>query len=238
MLNYLPTWILFFLLEALIVTGKHQPTEQIIIAPSEQHQLDSDVYKVQHELKKAEIVPTVIDKFLPSFLLDAEWPSGERTELGNAVKVDDVQDEPTITVRQSHSSSLSAEQRSGVTYTIIITDPDAPSRDNPEWSEFCHFIATGVDISSSESAALRLSSLKDIIPYKPPGPPPKTGKHRYVFLLFAPANGTTDPLHLTKPEDRKHWGTGKARHGVRDWAGKNGLKPVAANFIYAQNEEQ
>ncbi|KAI0846862.1 PEBP-like protein [Daldinia vernicosa] len=238
MLIYLPTCILLFLLEALPVTGKHQPIEQIIIAPSEQHRLDSDVYEVQHELKKAEIFPTVVDKFLPSFLLDAEWPSGERTELGNTVKVDDVQDEPTITVRQSHSSLLSAEQRSSVTYTIIITDPDAPSRDNPEWSEFCHFIATGVDISSSEPAALRLSSLKDIIPYKPPGPPPKTGKHRYVFLLLAPANGTTDPLHLTKPEDRKHWGTGKARHGVRDWAKENGLKPVAANFIYAQNEAQ
>ncbi|KAI0111525.1 PEBP-like protein [Daldinia grandis] len=226
MLIYLPTWIPLFLLEALAVTSQHQPTEQIIIASSEQHQLDSDVHKVQYELKKAEIFPTVIDKFLPLFLLDAEWPSGERTELGNTVKVDDVQDEPTITVRRSHSSSSSGEKRSGVTYTIAITDPDAPSRDNPEWSEFCHFVAAGVDIPSSESAALRLSSLKDIMPYKPPSPPPKTGKHRYVFLLFAPANGTTDPLYLTKPEDRKHWGTGKARRGVRDWARKNGLKPV------------
>ncbi|KAI1482478.1 PEBP-like protein [Daldinia eschscholtzii] len=238
MMVYLTTWISLFALEALVVAGQHQPAEQIIIAPSESQKLGSDVSKVQHELKKAEIFPTVIDEFLPSFLLDAEWPSGERTELGNTVKVDDVQDEPTIAVRQSHSSSLSDEKRSGVTYTITITDPDAPSRDNPEWSEFCHFIATGVGVSSSETTALRLSSLKDIIPYKPPGPPPKTGKHRYVFLLFAPANGTTDPLHLTKPEDRKHWGTGKARHGVRDWAGENGLEPVAANFIYAQNEEQ
>ncbi|KAI8958771.1 PEBP-like protein [Daldinia sp. FL1419] len=233
-MDYLPTWICFFLLT---VAAQDQPIKQIVVAPSTSHHLDSDVYKVRHELKKADIFPTVIDEFLPSFILDAEWPSGEHTELGNTVEVEKVQDEPTISVYQSRSSLAPAEKSSGVTYTITITDPDAPSRDNPEWSEFCHFIATGVDISSSDSV-LRLSSLKDIIPYKPPGPPPKTGKHRYVFLVFAPANDTTDPLHLTKPGDRKHWGTGKARHGVRDWAEENGLKPVAANFIYAQNEEQ
>lgn len=62
--------------------------------------------------------------------------------------------------------------------------------------------------------------------YKPPGPPEKTGKHRYVFVVYTPANGTTAPLHLTKPKGRQNWGTGKERHGVRDWAGENGLEPV------------
>lgn len=157
--------------------------------------------------------------------------------MGNTVKVDDVQDEPAIVVRPGKSSS-SVHHHHGnpnVTYTITITDPDAPSRDNPEWSEFCHFIATGVKLSPSSSSSrsqpdthkvLSLSGLTDIIPYKPPGPPAKTGKHRYVFLLFAPANGTTDPLRLSRPEERKHWGTGRQRHGVRDWAEENGLVPV------------
>ncbi|XXG98658.1 hypothetical protein Hte_004985 [Hypoxylon texense] len=245
-------WIRLLLLATLVVATDRREIDQVVILPSNSHLRDSDVYKVQHELKKAEIFPTVIDKFLPSFLLTAEWPSGERADLGNTVKVYDVQDEPTITVRRDPSSSASSSSSSSeavgsggksaanVTYTITITDPDAPSRDNPEWSEFCHFIATGVDVSSSgtSDAVVKLAGLQDIMPYKPPGPPPKTGKHRYVFLLFAPANGTTDPLHLTKPEDRKHWGTGEERHGVRDWAKDNGLEPVAANFIYAQNEEQ
>ncbi|KAI2472138.1 PEBP-like protein [Annulohypoxylon bovei var. microspora] len=236
----LSIWIYPFLqLLATLVGASEQ--EQVVISPFKLRPLDSDVYKVQYELEKAEIFSTVIDKFLPSFLLDAEWSSGEHAELGNTVKVDKVQKEPTITVHGDHSASSSAVRvSSNVTYTIIITDPDAPSRDNPKWAEFCHFIATGVIISSSESSAVvRLSSLKDIVPYKPPGPPPKTGKHRYVFLLLAPANGTTDLLDLSKPSDRKHWGTGsRARHGVRDWAEENGLEPVAANFIYAQNEEQ
>ncbi|KAI1209502.1 PEBP-like protein [Annulohypoxylon truncatum] len=236
-MTILSIWIYSFLLATLAGATEH---EQIVISPFKPHLLDSDVNEVQRELEKAEIFPTVIDKFLPSFLLNAEWSSGERTELGNTVKVDKVQNEPTITVRRGGSASSSGVRgNSNVTYTIIITDPDAPSRENPEWSEFCHFIATDVEISSSEtSAAVRSSSLKDIVPYKPPGPPPKTGKHRYVFLLLAPVNGTTGSLDLSKPSDRKHWGTGKARHGVRDWAEENGLEPVAANFVYAQNEEQ
>lgn len=102
----------------------------------------------------------------------------------------------------------------------------------------------------------KASGPDDVIEYKPPGPPPKTGKHRYVFLVFAPSNGTTLPLNLTKPKDRQHWGTGEERGGVRDWAEENELVPVgkllfltrlvaeigltiiAANFIYAKNKKQ
>lgn len=136
-------------------------------------------------------------------------------------------------------------------YVITLTDPDAPSRDNPEWSEMCHWIATNVRLSSTtfsilplpeygltEQVASKHGKLADVVEYKPPAPPPKTGKHRYVFLVFAPKNGTTEVLHLSKPKDRQHWGTGEERGGVRDWAGENGLVPVAANFIYAKNKKQ
>lgn len=124
-----------------------------------------------------------------------------------------------------------------MTYTVTITDPDAPSRDDPKWSEFCHWIATGVTLSddstsSCDSLALKLSSLSEVMEYYPPGPPEKTGKHRYVFLVFAPANGTTEPLDLTKPEDRKHWGYDYdgERVGVRRWSQENGLVAVGELF--------
>jgi phosphatidylethanolamine-binding protein (PEBP) family uncharacterized protein len=113
-------------------------------------------------------------------------------------------------------------------YTITMTDPDAPSRDNPEWSEMCHWIATGISMTSSSSSEIlhTTKKFKEIMKYKPPGPPAKTGKHRYVFLVFVPANSTTKKLHLSKPDDRQHWGTGKERHGVRNWAEENGLVAV------------
>lgn len=61
------------------------------------------------------------------------------------------------------------------------------------------------------------------MPYKPPGPPPKTGKHRYVFVALAPINGTTERLNLSKPGDRQRWGFEGERAGLREWARENGL---------------
>ncbi|KAH7086994.1 phosphatidylethanolamine-binding protein [Paraphoma chrysanthemicola] len=201
-------------------------------------------------LKKAEIIPTVIDDFLPSLTLSVSWKNND-ADLGNTIKPKHLQKQPSITLHDITSSVDPAN--SGLTYVVTLTDPDAPSRDNPKWSEMCHWIATNVTVSKRTLSILPLpeygltdlpsdilahTSLEDVIEYKPPGPPPKTGKHRYVFLIFAPKNGTTEPLHLSKPKERQHWGTGGEGGGVRDWANENGLVPVAANFVYAKNKKQ
>jgi len=68
---------------------------------------------------------------------------------------------------------------------------------------------------------------------KPPGPPPKTGFHRYVFVLLG-----GDNTNLTAPDKRKNWGTGKERHGVRKWAEEQGLVVLGANYFVAKNKKQ
>ena len=68
---------------------------------------------------------------------------------------------------------------------------------------------------------------------KPPGPPEKTGYHRYVFLLLEGDNS-----NLTKPEDRQHWGFGEKGFGVRDWVRQKGLEAVRANFFFEENKKQ
>jgi len=195
-------------------------------APTEQQEPligepDERFLSVRDALKKAEIIPTVIDDFLPTLTLSVSWPKKE-ADLGNTLKVKHVQDAPDLTLAGNGS-----KKTSNTTYVVTLTDPDAPSRENPEWSEMCHWIITGTTNKTEE-----------VMPYKPPGPPPKTGKHRYVFLVFAPANGTTESLNLTKPSDRKHWGSGEERVGVAWWAEQNGLAAVGANFIYAKHKKQ
>ncbi|POS78382.1 lipid binding protein [Diaporthe helianthi] len=208
----------------------------------------NDVSTVKDKLKKAEIIPTVIDEFVPSLLVGVNWPSSKHAELGNTIKPKKLQDEPTITLTRPVSETDSCSPIANVTYTVTLTDPDAPSRDDPKWSEMCHWITTGlavshddkVEDSCSSSLTPSLAALEDVMPYKPPGPPEKTGEHRYVFIIFAPANGTTDPIHPREPEDRQHWGydfDGESV-GVRKWSQENGLVPVAANFIYSKNKKQ
>lgn len=170
----------------------------------------------------------------------------DNADLGNTIKPKYLQKEPTISLFDQPQGLTTV---SGLNYVVTLTDPDAPSRDNPEWSEMCHWIGANISISErkvsilpmpifSSDEALATNRPDEVIEYKPPGPPKKTGKHRYVFLVFAPKNGTTAPLHLNKPKDRRHWGTGKERGGVKDWARENGLVPVAANFVYSQHKKQ
>jgi len=145
---------------------------------------------------------------------------------------------PSIELLDSVPGGLSKDKTPQL--TLALTDPDAPSRDNPEWSEICHWIATEVQLvdSGSDGEAKFSKSFKEIMPYKPPGPPPKTGKHRYVFVALAPKNRTTDGLYLSQPSDRQHWGYDHERDGLKIWAEKMGLAVVGANFIYEQNDEQ
>ncbi|KAF0321153.1 phosphatidylethanolamine-binding protein [Colletotrichum asianum] len=206
----------------------------VLAAPAQDQQVVlggvADLTRVRDELSKAQIIPTVIDDFEPILGLSAEWDSSNAADLGNTLKPADLQSAPSVSlVKGSGFPGI----RITTTYVLTLTDPDAPSRDNPKWSEFCHWIATGV---SSSSAGAK-PAVEDVVEYKPPGPPAKTGKHRYVFLVWVPANGTTERLNLSKPEERKHWGGDEGR-GVRNWAKENGLIPVAANFIYAENEKQ
>ncbi|KAF2707937.1 PEBP-like protein [Pleomassaria siparia CBS 279.74] len=218
------------------------PTEQIPL----QDGSSKDVQIIRAELKKAEIIPTVIDDFLPSITISVSW-SKKEAKLGNTLKTKHVQDQPTISIYDE--TSPDAFTNSNMTYVVTLTDPDAPSREDPKWSEMCHWIASNITLSQKMYSILPISfsteqekeigkDIDEIMEWKPPGPPPKTGKHRYVFLVFAPKNGTTETLHLTKPKDRQHWGTGEERGGVRDWAEENELVPVGANFMYSQNKKQ
>jgi phosphatidylethanolamine-binding protein len=173
----------------------------------------------------------VIGNFDPKYFLSVLWPSNKTANLGNAIIPDDVQDEPAVEIQNVDDGSIKTS--SHATITVAMTDPDAPSRDDPKWSEFCHWIVTGLGTSKSNCVSSSKSGHTDVMSYRPPSPPEKTGFHRYVFLAFEAKNGTSKKLHLTKPDDRKHWGTGKKRHGVRNWADDNDLVPVG-RFSYTK----
>ncbi|KAK2030409.1 phosphatidylethanolamine-binding protein [Colletotrichum zoysiae] len=209
----------------------------IIAAPTGGGQIvfektDADLTRVHEELFNAKVIPTVLEDFQPIMGLSAEWSSSNVADLGNTLKPAHLQSAPSVSLVKGSSMTRSFI---ATTYVLTLTDPDAPTRENPIWSEFCHWIATSS--SPAISAGIDPAHLDDVVEYKPPGPPPKTGKHRYVFTAWVPANGTKEKLHLSEPGERKHWG-GEEGRGVQKWAKENGLVAVGANFIYAQNEKQ
>ncbi|KAL1960669.1 hypothetical protein VTO42DRAFT_6499 [Malbranchea cinnamomea] len=207
---------------------------------------------IRDALLASSIIPDVLDDFTPTFSLLLTWPSSHTSvSLGNNISTLDVKHQP---VYQFHPliprrPPLPHPPRNH-SYVLVLTDPDAKSRKNPKWSEMCHWIVANVttpefstndnDIGDDNPSLVygeltaQHSPPKILKSYLAPTPPKGTGFHRYVFVLLE--GDEKDSRKLKTPPQRKHWGYHKPRHGVRDWAGENGLRVVGANFFFAQHE--
>lgn len=186
----------------------------------------------------------MVYKFDPQVLLGALW-NNEAAELGNHIHPIKVHSRPDVQLLRATSHNATGNSTLDRTQlTVIMTDPDAPSRWNPMWSEMCHWIVTNLTLTtvstSPDSPTFKNSTIhrtpKEIVPYLSPAPPSFTGPHRYVLLVLAPKNRTSEALNLTTPTDRMHWGykTGYARRGARRWANENGLEVIGTCQRFAQ----
>ncbi|KAI4746021.1 PEBP-like protein [Aureobasidium sp. EXF-12298] len=177
----------------------------------------------QRNLRQAEIIPDVLNTFSPLLSVTAKWSSIAETELGNTLSPSALDHPPDL-----YSTKLpSAYWPENIEFVLALIDPDAPSRSDPRWSQVCHFLFS-----------LKSEVLKQWVLYEPPAPPEGTGKHRYVFAVMIPSNGTTENLDLEVPSDRRNWGYDGDRSGIKGFAARNGLKVIGANFIYSQNDKQ
>lgn len=110
--------------------------------------------------------------------------------------------------------------KEGVKYCMIMTDPDAPSREKPLFRNFCHWVQADC-----------LGSPSEILAYVGPGPPCNSGLHRYVFCLYEqPSEADLDLLAKTLE--------GRGGSKPHDAAIAAGLGPlVAIEFYYAEWDE-
>ena len=181
-------------------------------------------------LRQNEIIGDVLDDFNPTYRIIAAFPKyHESVLLGNQISEKAVQHRPTFEFQDLETIGSRPDNS---TFTLILTDPDATSRDDPKMSEMCHWIMTNLTnptatddlISEDLTSQAEEGELKG---YKPPAPPKGTGLHRYVFVLLKAKPGMVPKA----PKERPHWGYGKVRHGVQDWAKDNDLEVVGANFF-------
>jgi len=176
-------------------------------------------------LKKDDVVPDVIDEFPVTAILSPSYGEGKDVQFGNELPVSETQSIPALYIA---ATKIAADKA----YTLVVTDPDAPTRGDKKWSEYAHYIATGIKLDASkegEPQPIDLASAKSLLSYVGPAPPQGTGLHRYVFILFEGESSKT-------PADRPNWGFGKPGAGVREWIEDQDLKPVGLNFFVAKNE--
>ena len=135
--------------------------------------------------------------------------------------------ELTPTAVKDVPTHVSWPTEEGVLYTLCMTDPDAPSRQNPRYREWHHWLVgniPGNDISSG----------KTLSQYVGAGPPKGTGLHRYVYLVYKqPSELNFDEKLLTNRS-----GDNRGNFSIRNFAKKYKLaNPIAGNFFQAQWDE-
>ena len=95
------------------------------------------------------------------------YKNGIYVNFGNELKPSQVQNEPLV---RWESDVLSH-------YTLLMTDPDVPTRENPIYGEVRHWLVGNIRGSAVEHGDV-------IFNYLPSAPRQGTGLHRYVFLIF------------------------------------------------------
>ncbi|CAJ0932657.1 unnamed protein product, partial [Mesorhabditis belari] len=164
--------------------------------------------------KQHEVCPDVLD-IPPENTLTAKYDSGVEANLGNVLTPTQVKNPPKV------SWEASGDQL----YTLLMTDPDAPSRKEATYREWHHWLVVNIpgnDISKGDVLAEYVGS----------GPPEGTGLHRYIFLVWKQAGKISDPEHghLTNTS-----GESRGCFKTRDFVKKHGLgTPIAGNLYQAE----
>ncbi|KAK7398816.1 hypothetical protein VNO78_09989 [Psophocarpus tetragonolobus] len=154
------------------------------------------------------VIGDVVDMFIPSVAMSVYFGSKHVTN-GCDIKPSMAVSPPKLTLTGNMDAL----------YTLVMTDPDAPSPSEPTMREWIHWIV--VDIPGGTNPFRG----KEIVPYV--GPKPPVGIHRFIFVLFQQKG----PLGIVEqPATRASFNT---RYFARQL--DLGL-PVATVYFNAQKE--
>lgn len=176
----------------------------------------------------------IISKVLPDFAnkgsttLLVEYGNKQPVALGNTLPEKATQEKPLLKLVSEDQLDTSSR------YTLCLTDPDAPSKSDDKWSEYCHYLETNIKLSSDGNTPLSyvLNAGQVHTPYMGPAPPKGTGPHRYVWILAQQSPGS-EPGPL---KDRPNWGFDTPGTGFQHYADQFKLVPIAVNFFYVEHK--
>ncbi|XP_060206329.1 CEN-like protein 1 [Lycium barbarum] len=160
-------------------------------------------------LAAGRVIGEVVDSFIPSVKMKVIYNGSKQVSNGHELM-------PTVVAAQPRVEIGGEDMRSA--YTLIMTDPDAPSPSDPYLREHLHWIVTDIPGTTDVSFG------REIVSYETPKP--VIGIHRYVFILYKQRGRQT----VKAPATRDQFNT-------RSFSAENGLEcPVAAVYFNAQRE--
>jgi len=169
---------------------------------------------VQEHFQKHGVVPDVVSH-APTHSVEVKYGSLE-VNHGNTLTPTQVKDPPTHINWAADANSF---------YTLVLTDPDAPSRKDPKFREWHHWLVANIPGNNVKGGEI-------LSEYIGSGPPKGTGLHRYVFLVYKQHGKIHDKEHghLTNRSGDK-----RGQWKAEKFAKKHSLEgPIAGNFYQAE----
>jgi len=171
------------------------------------------VRSLKLEVADAEgVVPELISKF-PEKYIHLSFDKKE-IHAGEELTPTQVKSAPEV----------SYENSAKVYYTLLMVDPDAPSRQNNTLKWVKHWLVVNIpgdNVAKGTPYAEYLGS----------GPPKGTGLHRYFFFLYQ----QREKLEFNEPKSGALSRDHRLKFNVKSFVQKYGLgEPIAANYFKAQ----
>ncbi|KAJ8752902.1 hypothetical protein K2173_008637 [Erythroxylum novogranatense] len=165
--------------------------------------------RIIEPLTVGRVVGDVVDVFTPSVKMNVIYNSNKQVCNGHELMPSVITSRPRVEIGGEDMRAA---------YTLIMTDPDAPSPSDPSLREHLHWMVTDIPGTTDVSFG------REIVSYEIPRP--VVGIHRYAFILFKQRGRQT----VRPPTSRDYFNT-------RRFSEENGLGlPVAAVYFNAQRE--
>ena len=159
-----------------------------------------------------DIIPDTLDAAPPA-LVSVEYGGGLKLVTGAVLTPTQVQAQPAV------SWPVDADGM----YALMLVDPDAPSRADPKFRHWLHWLAGNIPGG-------RVAEGETLSGYVGSGPPPGTGLHRYIFVALKQPG----KIAFEEPRRTSTQIDGRGGWDPRAFISKLGLTPVAANFYKAE----
>lgn len=173
--------------------------------------------QITHMFIEHDIVPVLIDS-APLVFAKVVYRSKKLVDAGKELTPGEVRDEPKV---EWDADPI-------LYYTLVMIDPDSPSRPEPLNREFAHWLVGNIPGRHVEQG-------ETLFEYIPIFPRAGSGFHRYIFLLYQQLCRND---YSEAPRASRKNRTPRLHFSTREFARRYSLgQPIAGNFFVAQFDD-
>lgn len=163
----------------------------------------------------------VVDAFTPTHVLSLSFGASAAVAEGSEQTPTQCAPPPTVTLTLADGSPAPG------LFTLILSDPDAPSVADPKFGEWQHWVHVNAPV-------YMLLTGESVTAYFGPAPGKDTGKHRYCLVVYE----QREPLVVEEPRISATSGFPPRRSfNSRAFAAKYGLTPKGVLTFNAEWDE-